>query len=199
MQMDKTMTILNNMDRGIVLWLDWSRSSLFREIPDVYAVRLCQTRIYSFINDFSPVNCLPESLKRLEPAQVFSAEKFCLLLENHVIDPVSQPCPSSTFALAFGQKVASRTDNLSTVLASCLVTVERARTALDSVLDGNAVCISDVTSGDNEARWLENIFVTSCQLNSFDWVSLVDCFVFISNYCVYLNLEQSFVHSSLRF
>ena len=79
------------------------------------------------------------STLHFQPAQVFSAEKFCRQLESHVTDQANQPCPSAAFALAFGQKVASRTDNLSTVLASCQVTVERARTALDSVLDGNAV------------------------------------------------------------
>lgn len=44
-QKEKTDSILKNMERGLILYLDDSNAVQHSGIPDVYAMRLCQTRV----------------------------------------------------------------------------------------------------------------------------------------------------------
>jgi len=165
-QMNKTTEILNNMDRGLLLWMDWKNADLFKGIPDVNALRLCQTRVFPFGNFYVPANCQPGSLKRLQPVCMFSAETFCNQLEEYRTDK-SRPSPTTSFSFALGQAVDERMSDLSNVLVSCSFTVERARRVIDEALDTDGVCISDMSSSDQEARWLEHTLRKSCRIDSF--------------------------------
>jgi len=164
-QLQKTSTILSNMERGMILWMEWKDSRFFRGIPDVMALRLCQTRIFPFNKKSSPINCFPRSLTRLQPVRVFSAEIFCQQLDQCIRDQ-SHQFPATSVSFALGQKVAEQIDDLNNVIVSMSVTVERARFVLDSVLDRDGVCISDMNSSDHEARWLAKAFANSIRLDS---------------------------------
>ena len=44
-QKRKTEQILENMERGLLLYVDKSTKHIHLNVPDVYAARLCQTRV----------------------------------------------------------------------------------------------------------------------------------------------------------
>ena len=45
LQKEKTQAILQNMERGLLLYIDRSSQSTQLNVPDVFAMRLCQTRV----------------------------------------------------------------------------------------------------------------------------------------------------------
>ncbi|CAK8682002.1 unnamed protein product [Clavelina lepadiformis] len=150
LQKNKTDAILNNMDRGLILWLDHNLSMDRRGVPDVYAMRLCQTRIFPVTEDENPV----EPLARQQWTKIFDAEMFCRQLA--LTENPCNPCPKyprPSFTLSLGQRV---TDTQSPqILVSVTVTIQRAHQLVQIGVDNSAdVKISNATSLDETARSL---------------------------------------------
>jgi len=49
LQKKKTEAILANMERGLLLYIDRTYQTTQMNVPDVYAMRLCQTRVSYFV------------------------------------------------------------------------------------------------------------------------------------------------------
>nr|CAB3256864.1 interferon regulatory factor 6-like [Phallusia mammillata] len=146
-QREKTNSILENMERGLILYLDNNNASQCSGIPDVYAMRLCQTRIFPYsetiVNDQGQAASQSESLKRMVWYKVFDAQQFCQKLDSRK--------SSSNFCLSLGQR---STDD--TLLVSLTVTVQLANHFIQNQLDNehSDILISGATSMDEEAHKL---------------------------------------------
>nr|XP_009861598.1 interferon regulatory factor 6-like isoform X2 [Ciona intestinalis] len=157
-QKQSTDAILNNMGRGLVLILDNQNAGRSGGVPDVHAIRLCQTRIFPYNGDDMARNeheqqaCgLPpvDSLKRMEWNKVFDGHEFYRRL-SMATNSSKFPCPS--FSLSLGQRANGK--QKSALFVMMTVRVQKAYQAIQAKLENSIECevyISGTTSMDEDA------------------------------------------------
>lgn len=151
----RTSQVLSNMDRGVIFLFVEQQSDAMpyinAGIPNVFAIRLCQTRVFPFgTNVEHRASLEDDGLKRMQWHKIFDGDEF--MRDMHKWSTGNGPTPSSSINLSVGQK--PRRENLECNLVTLSLSISKAKSLIEKHCEEQMyeICISDKSSMDRAAQ-----------------------------------------------
>lgn len=167
-QSHQTDQILSNMDRGLLFYIEHPTNEnspyVHPSIPNVYCIRLCQTRVFPHDTNVEERDALEcDGLARMKWAKVFDSNEFLRQTQRWIES--SGPVPSSSILLSVGQKPKKQEGHH--CLVSIAVSVTKAKFFVDRYVEDqlDEIYISDKNSMDNAAQLIKNQIRQKIQLD----------------------------------
>nr|XP_039256389.1 uncharacterized protein LOC120333105 [Styela clava] len=160
----QTNEILSNMDRGLIFYIENANNDVTPYdqaiIPNVYCIRLCQTRVFPYgtnVQESDALEC--DGLARMKWAKIFDSNEFLRQMSR------TGTTPSSTIKLSVGQK-PKKQEGLH-CLVSITVSVTQAKILADRQVEDqlDEIFISDKNSMDVAAQLIQNQIRQKIQLD----------------------------------